>query len=139
MAEFFTAIAERPQQSIFIHCRLGADRTGVLVAAYRIAFEHGTPQMPIEEMHGFHFNSFWHPAMKEYIQHFPKRFATSDALAPYHTMPKSAAGPVPSLAPDSRAPFLPVPRYCPRHDSRFISLPPALLYALSRRLSLGAD
>lgn len=104
MAEFFAAIAERPQPSVFIHCWLGADQTGVLVAAYRIAFEHCTPEMAIEEMDEFHFNSFWHPTMKEYIQHFPRRLATAQALTPDRAMPKSAARAVPSPAPRTPAP-----------------------------------
>jgi tyrosine-protein phosphatase SIW14 len=43
MAEFFSLIAQRPKQTIFIHCWLGGDRTGVFLAAYRIAFDHWTP------------------------------------------------------------------------------------------------
>jgi len=95
MAEFFAAIAERPQQTIFIHCWLGGDRTGVFLAAYRIAFEHWTSAQALAEMHEFHFKSFWHPAMKDYIRDFPNRLATSEALAPYRSIHESAAASLP--------------------------------------------
>ena len=91
IAEFFNVIAQRPQQTVFVHCWLGEDRTGVFVAAYRIAFDHWTAQQAIAEMHDFHFNAIWHPSMQDYIKHFPERLATSQALAPYRSLPASAS------------------------------------------------
>jgi tyrosine-protein phosphatase SIW14 len=93
IAEFFSAFAQRPQQLIFVHCWLGEDRTGVFVAAYRIAFEHWTPQQAVAEMHDFHFNTIWHPSMQDYIKHFPERLATSQKLAPYRSLPPPASSP----------------------------------------------
>jgi protein tyrosine/serine phosphatase len=86
MAEFFRLIAQRPQQAIFVHCQFGEDRTGVYVAAYRMVFEHWTWQQALAEMRDFHFTSFWHPNMKNYVKHFPQRLATSEALAPYRAL-----------------------------------------------------
>jgi len=97
VAEFFSAVAERPQQTIFIHCWLGRDRTGVFVAAYRIAFEHWTPEQAIAEMYKFHFDSLWHPSMKDYVRNFPGRLANSKAFAPYRSI---SPGSLPS--PDAR-------------------------------------
>ena len=36
---FFQAIEERENQPVFVHCHRGADRTGMLVGLYRIAYE----------------------------------------------------------------------------------------------------
>ena len=83
MAQFFSLLAERPKHTIFIHCYFGSDRTGVFIAAFRLAFEHWTPGQALAEMYAFHFQGFWHPAMKEYIRTFPERLAASPALAPY--------------------------------------------------------
>jgi protein-tyrosine phosphatase len=83
MAQFFSVLAERPKHTIFVHCYFGSDRTGVFIAAYRMAFEHWTPGQALAEMYAFHFKGFWHPAMKEYIRKFPERLAASPALAPY--------------------------------------------------------
>jgi len=91
MAEFFALVSEHSDQKIFIHCWLGGDRTGVFLAAYRIAFDRWSAEHALEEMHAFHFKSFWHPAMKKYVREFPHRLATSPTLAPYRHAPESAA------------------------------------------------
>jgi protein tyrosine/serine phosphatase len=96
VAQFFQAIAERPQRTIFIHCWFGEDRTGVFIATYRIAFEDWTPQQALAEMRDFRFNSFWHPAMIDYVKHFPERLASSGLLAPYRTPPASLSSPATS-------------------------------------------
>jgi len=91
IAEFFRTLTQRPQQTIFVHCHYGEDRTGVFIAAYRMTFEHWTPQQALAEMHEFHFNSFWHPNLESYVKHFPQRLAQSPTLAPYRLAPASAA------------------------------------------------
>jgi hypothetical protein len=52
-----------------------------------MAFEQGK----LAEMYAFHFNGFWHPAMKEYIRKFPERRAASRALAPYRAGEQASA------------------------------------------------
>jgi protein tyrosine/serine phosphatase len=46
---------------VFVHCRRGADRTGVVVAVYRVCVEGWTKEDAIAEMMtgGFHFHSSW--------------------------------------------------------------------------------
>ena len=83
VAEFFSLVQERPQRKIYVHCWLGTDRTGVFLAAYRIAFDGWNPDQAIAEMYAFHFKGFWHPAMKAYIRDFPARLTRSPALAPF--------------------------------------------------------
>jgi hypothetical protein len=83
MAQFFSLFREKPRHKIYIHCWLGSDRSGVFIAAYRIAFDGWTAERALAEMYYFHFKGFWHPAMKSYIQNFPERLAQSAALAPF--------------------------------------------------------
>ncbi|HKN26062.1 MAG TPA: protein-tyrosine phosphatase family protein [Candidatus Acidoferrum sp.] len=83
MAQFFAIIAQQPEHPIFIHCWLGGDRAGVFLAA------HWTPEQALQEMHLFHFKSFWHRAMRDYVRKFPERLATSPALAPYRAIQES--------------------------------------------------
>ncbi|HXJ45097.1 MAG TPA: dual specificity protein phosphatase family protein [Candidatus Dormibacteraeota bacterium] len=79
----FLSLFKNHNDKIFVHCRFGDDRTGVFVAAYRMAHDHWLPHQAIKEMYFFGFNGFWHPAMKSYIDVFPDRLKTAPALAPF--------------------------------------------------------
>ncbi len=50
VAEFLNLLQANSRQKIFIHCHHGADRTGVMVAAFRIAMQNWTPQQALAEM-----------------------------------------------------------------------------------------
>jgi tyrosine-protein phosphatase SIW14 len=83
IAQFFSLIQERPQRTIFIHCWLGGDRSGMFIAAYRIAFDGWTPHEAVEEMRAFHYLEFWHRNMKRWVEQFPERLAHSPQLASF--------------------------------------------------------
>ena len=83
IAQFFSLIHERPRRKIFIHCWLGGDRSGMFIAAYRIAFEGWSPQQAIQEMRSFHYLHFWHPNMARWVERFPDRLAQSPKLASF--------------------------------------------------------
>jgi len=65
---------------IFVHCRVGDDRTGMMIAAYRTADEGWTPKQAMEEMNKYGFSLVHRrlicPRLSEYEEHFPERFAT---------------------------------------------------------------
>ncbi len=88
IAEFFSLTQERPKEKLFVHCWLGDDRTGVFLAAYRIAFQHWTAEQALAEMRYYHMKEFWHPAMIRYIRAFPKHLEESRKLAPYRRQAK---------------------------------------------------
>jgi tyrosine-protein phosphatase SIW14 len=81
IAQFFSLLQQKPRKRVYIHCWFGSDRTGVFIAAYRIAFDRWTPDQALSEMESFHFKGFWHPAMKSYIRDFPARLSNSPTLA----------------------------------------------------------
>ena len=83
IAQFFSLVRERPRRKIFIHCWLGGDRSGMFIAAYRIAFEGWSPQQAIQEMRAFHYLHFWHPNMARWVKRFPDRLAQSPKLASF--------------------------------------------------------
>jgi protein tyrosine phosphatase (PTP) superfamily phosphohydrolase (DUF442 family) len=83
IARFFSLVRERPSRKIFIHCWLGGDRSGMFVAAYRIAFDGWSPQQAILEMRAFHYLHFWHPNMARWVKKFPYRLAQSPKLASF--------------------------------------------------------
>jgi tyrosine-protein phosphatase SIW14 len=82
VAEFLSIFADKKER-VFVHCRFGDDRTGVFVAAYRMAHDKWPPEQALKEMYFFGFNGFWHPAMKSYIRDFPEKLKTAPALSPF--------------------------------------------------------
>jgi protein tyrosine phosphatase (PTP) superfamily phosphohydrolase (DUF442 family) len=79
-AEFLTLIRNNPGKKIFVHCRVGDDRTGMMIAAYRMADEGWSPKQAMQEMTKYGF-SLPHrrlicPRLSEYEEHFPERYAT---------------------------------------------------------------
>jgi tyrosine-protein phosphatase SIW14 len=73
LAQFFTLVRQSPPEKIFVHCRFGHDRTGVFIAAYRIAFNHWSAEQALAEMNAFGFNHAWHPSMITYVHELPRR------------------------------------------------------------------
>jgi tyrosine-protein phosphatase SIW14 len=79
LAEFFTLFREAPLQKVFVHCEFGQDRTGVFIAAYRIAFDHWSSDQALSEMLYFGFNRRWHRSMASFVRSLPDRLH-SDAI-----------------------------------------------------------
>ena len=79
VAEFLALFREHPGEKIFVHCRFGDDRTGVLVATYRMAMDRWSAEQAIQEMYFFGFNGFWHPAMKSFVRDFARPGKSSPA------------------------------------------------------------
>ncbi|MFC2173199.1 dual specificity protein phosphatase family protein [Acidobacteriota bacterium] len=54
---------------LFLHCRRGADRTGMMTAAYRMVYDGWTVDEAIEEMArgGYRYNAFWRN-LKHYLR-----------------------------------------------------------------------
>ena len=86
VARFFSLVRERPRRKIFIHCWLGGDRSGTLIAAYRIAFDGWSPERAIQEMRSFHYRHLWHPNMARWVKKFPDHLAQSPQLASFRAM-----------------------------------------------------
>jgi tyrosine-protein phosphatase SIW14 len=82
-AQFLKVIQDNSSKKIFVHCRLGDDRTGMAVAAYRMANEGWSADEAMKEMKAFGFTTFHHsicPGMSGYEKSFPQRLKTSPAF-----------------------------------------------------------
>lgn len=75
MARFLAVLRENQGKKIFVHCRYGDDRTGMMVAVYRMADEGWTPDEARKEMNVFGFHHLVCPSLGPYEKHFPERFA----------------------------------------------------------------
>lgn len=58
---FLRVVTDRTKLPVLVHCRVGADRTGMMVAAYRVIVQGWTKADAIAEMTrgGFGFNPLW--------------------------------------------------------------------------------
>lgn len=81
VAQFLSLFHGDSPQTVFVHCRLGQDRTGVFIATYRMAAEKWSSEQAVKEMYFFGFNGFLHPAMKRFIREFPAHIKASPSLA----------------------------------------------------------
>lgn len=80
VVSFLALLGDDPDGKIFVHCRLGADRTGVMVALYRITFDHWNTAQALAEMYAFHYHHMWLPHLQRYVESFPA------AMASYHDL-----------------------------------------------------
>lgn len=82
-ARFLKLLRENRGKKVFVHCRLGDDRTGMMIAAYRMADEGWTADEAMREMQQFGFSEAHHficPGLASYEQSFPKHLRSSPAF-----------------------------------------------------------
>jgi protein tyrosine/serine phosphatase len=76
VAQFLALVRSNPDAKIFVHCKAGADRTGVMVAAYRIVLEHRAVTEAVAEMHQYHYKWFFLPHLERYVKSLPQLLQT---------------------------------------------------------------
>jgi tyrosine-protein phosphatase SIW14 len=89
IVEFLDLVRANPDTKLFVHCRRGADRTGVMVAAYRIAVEHKTVAEAVAEMHRYHYDWLFRPQLKRYIESLPGLLQSDPQFANYRPQPSA--------------------------------------------------
>jgi protein tyrosine phosphatase (PTP) superfamily phosphohydrolase (DUF442 family) len=77
---FLETIRDHSETKMFVHCKRGADRTGLMVAAYRIAMEHEKVADALSEMYQYHFAGFWHPQVARYVKALPELIENDPAF-----------------------------------------------------------
>ena len=87
VAQFLDLIRANPKAKIFVHCKRGADRTGVMVAAYRVAIEHEPVPQAVSEMQQFHYAGFWLPQLKRYVESLPGLLQKDERFSAYNSVP----------------------------------------------------
>jgi tyrosine-protein phosphatase SIW14 len=82
-AKFIKLLRQNKGKKVFVHCRLGDDRTGMMVAAYRMSEEGWTAEEAMREMKSFGFSSSHHficPGLARYEKEFPDRLRNNPAF-----------------------------------------------------------
>jgi protein tyrosine/serine phosphatase len=82
-AIFLKVIEQDHGKKIFVHCRLGGDRTGMAIASYRMAQEGWSADEAMKEMERFGFQGIHLvicPALGHYEKEFPEHLKTNPAF-----------------------------------------------------------
>jgi protein tyrosine/serine phosphatase len=82
IAAFLALVREHPDKKIFVHCKHGADRTGLMVALYRMTFDHWSASQAVEEMQTFHYHSFLLPNLARYVRGYSVQVSGGGASNP---------------------------------------------------------
>lgn len=93
IARFLGTIEENRGKKVFVHCRLDDDRTGIAVAAYRMAEQGWNADEALKEMHAFGFSSLHTmmcPGLERYEQSFPERLKNDAAFRQLPSRTQSA-------------------------------------------------
>jgi protein tyrosine/serine phosphatase len=93
-ASFLTLLQQNPGKKVFVHCRLGDDRAGMTIAAYRMAEQSWTAQEALKEMEAYGFSSSHHficPGLSSYEASFPQRFSANPAFRSLRILAPSTA------------------------------------------------
>jgi len=87
-ASFLTLLRQNPGKKVFVHCRLGDDRAGMTIAAYRMAEQGWTAKDAMKEMEAYGFSAshrFICPTLASYEASFPRRFSSNPAFRSLRT------------------------------------------------------
>ncbi|MGA8145690.1 MAG: dual specificity protein phosphatase family protein [Candidatus Acidiferrales bacterium] len=83
IATVLHVLRDNPGKKIFIHCQFGVDRTGMVVAAYRMAEQGWTAGESLREMEAFGYtlkHKMICPGLTAFESNFPRAFANNSAF-----------------------------------------------------------
>jgi tyrosine-protein phosphatase SIW14 len=72
-------IADAEAQPVFVHCKRGSDRTGTIIACYRIRHDGWTAQAALAEARRFGLSRF-ERGMKHFIEDYARRRAAASTV-----------------------------------------------------------
>jgi len=87
VAKVFALLNDQSSGKVFVHCRRGADRTGTILALYRIQHDHWTNRQALDEAVGMKMASSERLMRKLVLDYKPSTAASaSTAAAPAPTV-----------------------------------------------------
>jgi tyrosine-protein phosphatase SIW14 len=99
-AKFLTVLRDNPDKKVFVHCHMGVDRTGMMVAAYRMNEQNWTPEEALREMRAFGFSSFHEFILCNGLSSYEQRFPTVATSSPaFQNLRVAAQKPTPPAGP----------------------------------------
>ena len=80
-AKFLVLLRDNPKKKVFVHCRYGDDRTGMIIAAYRMAVQNWSAEEAWQEMQQFGFNHTVCFPLHSYEKAFPEHLKKNRELS----------------------------------------------------------
>lgn len=80
-AKFLAIVRDNPEKKVFVHCHVGVDRTGMMIAAYRMSEQGWTADEALREMRAFGFST-WHRMMCAGLSSYEQRFPSVVSVSP---------------------------------------------------------
>jgi protein tyrosine phosphatase (PTP) superfamily phosphohydrolase (DUF442 family) len=92
LARFLRMTAQGQSRVVFVHCKAGADRTGLMIAAYRVPSNGWTPDDALYEMNAFGYEVEFHPQLRRFVRGLTPAHTPGDvvAMAPVVQAPDTA-------------------------------------------------
>ena len=72
--KFLSVMRDPARRPILIHCKRGAERTGIMTACWRVAEKGWSADQAFDEMKRNRFRAFWYGHLKKYLYDFAKRY-----------------------------------------------------------------
>jgi protein tyrosine phosphatase (PTP) superfamily phosphohydrolase (DUF442 family) len=94
-AKFLAVLRDNADKKVFVHCHAGVDRTGMMIAAYRMSEQGWTADEALREMRTFGFSSF-HQFMCNGLESYEQRFPTVVTSSPAFQTLRAASAPKPT-------------------------------------------
>lgn len=83
VATFLNLMHDTKGKKVFVHCKEGRDRTGTMVALYRMTFDRWTVEQAVAEMNDFKYHHFFLPGLEKYVEAWPKTLAADSTFAAF--------------------------------------------------------
>ena len=80
IAQFLELLRANPDKQVFVHCQRGGERTGVMVACYRMSVDGWTADQALSEMEQFGFRGMLFGHLKKFVRQFPSLLVSDPVL-----------------------------------------------------------
>jgi hypothetical protein len=80
IVQFLELLRANPDKKVFVHCQRGAERTGVMVASYRMSHDNWTGEQALNEMELFGFRGLRFGHLKKFVREFPSLLQSNPLL-----------------------------------------------------------
>ena len=83
IVQFLELLRANPDKKVFVHCRRGVARTGVMVASYRISHDNWSGKQALDEMERFGFRGIRFAHLKTFVRDFPSLLLSDPTLSKF--------------------------------------------------------